>query len=56
MTIESLDALIWAEIDRKKNPHNPQGHKEIPQQFHYLWKLKWQELMAQLLSKPYDTY
>lgn len=27
MTIKSLDALVRAELDRKKNPHNPQGRK-----------------------------
>ena len=29
MTLESLDALIRAELDRKKNPHNPQGTKDL---------------------------
>ncbi len=29
LIIECLDVLIWAEIDRKKNPHNPQGKQCI---------------------------
>lgn len=27
MSVERLDALIRAELDRKRNPHNPQGKK-----------------------------
>ncbi len=30
MTIESLDVPDPAELDMKKNPHNPQGKRGIP--------------------------
>ncbi len=48
ITTESFDALIWAELDRKKNPHNMQDKQGISALLCCRQNLKWQERVVLL--------